>query len=343
MKRIYMMYLGLAWMGLQSATAQCSFTPTISPSSVMFYCDGETDTLYTQTYDAYQWYKNGVAIPGATQNSLVIDQYNYAGTYISVEATLSGCTEHSDSILADQWMYLPPFIITHTPPLYIQGFGESYYCFGDTVLLEASGPFGSLIWTRNGNVIPGATNSLLNVTLSGDYTAYGPLGFCPDDTIYVGVEVPIRFRPAFVPVIQTNASGLYTTDGESWQWYLNGNALSGATDSVLISPAPGTYVLHATDTLGCEGQSTPYIVEPNSVENPGEPQVRLYPNPVSQTLFIQSSTAAEEILLTDLAGRVILSRKNAQEVDLSTLTNGVYMVSLRFEKLQLTRRIVVQH
>jgi hypothetical protein len=295
-------------------------------------------------YDAYQWYDNGVAISGANQQFLVVDQMNYSGHYITVAATLGGCTETADSVLLDQWVSLPPFIITHTTPLYIQGLGEAWYCHEDSALLQAVGPFGNIIWLRYGMVIPGATDDSLWVTVNGNYTAYGSNGYCPSDSIYVGVEVPMRFRNAFVPVIQYQAPHLYTQDGETWQWLLNGTPVIGANDSVLTNPVAGTYNVYATDSFGCEGISAPFIVEPTSVENPTTLQgIKIFPNPSTGIFTIQAAKPVEEWMITDLSGKIILAHKNTNQADLTQAASGIYMMTVWVDGTRFTKRLVLQH
>lgn len=58
-----------------------ALNPTIINGDVMM-CPEETDTLFTQEFDTYQWYKGGTPIPGANDQSLVIDYYHYVGNNI---------------------------------------------------------------------------------------------------------------------------------------------------------------------------------------------------------------------------------------------------------------------
>src|SRR5688500_19857611 len=75
--------------------AQCSFTPTVTPNNLIL-CPNATDTLWTQPYDSYQWFKGGVPIPGATQQYYVVNYFADAGDYFKVSATVGTCTELAD-------------------------------------------------------------------------------------------------------------------------------------------------------------------------------------------------------------------------------------------------------
>lgn len=89
--------------------AQCH-NPTITPS-VPILCPNETDTLWTQSYDSYQWYKDGNLIINETKHYLVVDLDSFALANITVAATVSDSTKFSPSVLVDGWAFLLPFVI----------------------------------------------------------------------------------------------------------------------------------------------------------------------------------------------------------------------------------------
>src|SRR5687768_10000242 len=93
-----------------SVKGQCPFDPLVTPSNLIL-CPNESDTLWTQVYDSYQWYKDGNPIPGATNQYYVVNQFADAGSYFSVSATDSSCTEMSPQVLVDGWAFLPPFVM----------------------------------------------------------------------------------------------------------------------------------------------------------------------------------------------------------------------------------------
>jgi len=62
-----------------SSVAQCPFDPTVTPADLIL-CPNSQGELATQSYDSYQWYKEGNPIPGATGQTLVVDAYNDSGS-----------------------------------------------------------------------------------------------------------------------------------------------------------------------------------------------------------------------------------------------------------------------
>ena len=83
-----------------SSYSQCPHNPTITPMNPIL-CPNESDTLWTQSYDSYQWYKDGNLLPGETNQYLVVDATNYGLSNITVEATDAGCSELSPSVIFD--------------------------------------------------------------------------------------------------------------------------------------------------------------------------------------------------------------------------------------------------
>ncbi|MBK6754138.1 MAG: hypothetical protein IPG69_11235 [Flavobacteriales bacterium] len=144
--------------------AQCTFTPTISPNSVIL-CPNSSEVLTTEVCDSYQWYKDGSPIPGATQQTHSVSYFEDGGSSFSVEATLDGCTEMSASVLVDGWVFLLPFAITDGDPPYAITENGAFYCTGDTAFLILDMPYDPAIqWTNNGAPMIGATDDTLVVT-----------------------------------------------------------------------------------------------------------------------------------------------------------------------------------
>src|SRR5690606_12080498 len=103
------------------------------------------------------WYFSGNPIPGATQDTLSVST---PGSY-SVRVFRGGATQESESILVTQ---IPPpdvSIILETAP---------FFCPGHSIFLKAvSGDELSYQWKMNGTDIPGAVDSILEVSQTGNY------------------------------------------------------------------------------------------------------------------------------------------------------------------------------
>lgn len=151
----------------QQTVSLCPFTPTITPAN-MILCPGTTDTLWTQPYSAYQWYKqDGTIVPGANRQYLV----TVGSNEYYVTATQNGCTEMSQPIFVGSHNNMATWSMVEDGPLT----GEDTACMGDSIIVslrfnKPPYPHDSLIsWTFNGQPIPGHRNDSLVVKTSGIY------------------------------------------------------------------------------------------------------------------------------------------------------------------------------
>lgn len=226
----------ISFMVLASAQAQCSFTPTVIPSQPIL-CPNANDTLWTQEYEAYQWYKNNNMIAGATNQFYVVTQNDILKQF-KVAATLEGCTESSASVLVDSWVFLLPFVIQSGDLGYFDPNTLSFVlCKGDTMILEMGQPYVENVqWFDNGIPIPGATAPVFYVTESGSFTACGAPAVCPDyqDCMLIPIDVFFSSTPA--PVITQSNDTLFSSSGVSYQWFFNGGIIPGAM-SIFYEPA----------------------------------------------------------------------------------------------------------
>lgn len=81
------------------------------------------------------------------------------------------------------------------------------------------------------------------------------------------------------------------------------------------------------------------------VENPvSQAEFKIFPNPSDGYYSIQTETAFAEIIITDIAGRIIETKRSGNsenaELDLFSYPNGTYFVTIVFEDHVATQRIV---
>ena len=327
--------------------AQCSFTPTVTPNNLML-CPNTQDTLWTQSYDSYQWYKAGQPIPGATNQFLVVDAFMDAGYNFKVSATQAGCTEMSDSVLVDGWAFLPPFAMTDGNFSIGQN-GEAIICPGDTVYLVLMPPYTTSIqWYNNGQPIPGANNDTLIVTQSGSYYVEGAPAICPEFIQQLGVSIPVIVRTPIVPAISFSNGMLYAAPGSpaltGFQWFLNGSPITGANAATYTPTVSGTYMVTAVDS-GCATQSQPYNHTITGVTDPGfDQQLTIAPNPSTGNVIIRANEAFT-VTVYDQLGRVVHMDHNptsAKQLQLGHLAKGLYMAKLQYEKGIVSRQLVLE-
>jgi hypothetical protein len=144
----------------------------------LIQCPNTTDTLWTQTFNSYQWLDSDANPIIGDTNQFFIPP---GGHGYSVEASLNGCTERSASVYVDG--YSTGFVIYR-----VDSFSTSMHpdslCLGDTVMLilQPNKPVSSdfyFQWYNAGVDIPFATDDTLLVNTSGDYQVKVFNQYCP--------------------------------------------------------------------------------------------------------------------------------------------------------------------
>jgi len=131
----------------------------ISPNANLKLCPGDTINFNvgsTSLNPQYQWYRNGIAIAGASAKSYLA---SLAVSYkVKVTDTL-GCNKTSSTILVEK-----------TPLTAVTTSGPLQFCNGDSVQLSAT-PIAtySYQWYRNNVAISGANSSSLRIFSAGKY------------------------------------------------------------------------------------------------------------------------------------------------------------------------------
>ncbi|MGF7140196.1 putative repeat protein (TIGR02059 family) [Roseimarinus sediminis] len=73
-------------------------------------------------------------------------------------------------------------------------------------------------------------------------------------------------------------------------------------------------------------------------------QVRLYPNPVSDMLYVNGQSKIDEIRVMDFSGKTIIQMDNINDnhahLSLQDLDNGMYLIGIRSNQKQLVQKIV---
>ncbi len=177
---------------VQPATVE----PVIYGDSLL--CPDSGGTLSTQEFDSYQWYRRyfgssqSEPIPGATGQTLVMDYFNFAASFISVKVTKAGAVYTSDEFFVDGLVFLLPVVQT-TGDFTIGPQGETIVCPGDTVFFTLKNPYTvNITWYQNGQPMPGDTGQVLVVTSPGIYWVQGAPALCPEFVQGLGVELVVE-------------------------------------------------------------------------------------------------------------------------------------------------------
>ncbi|MBK9537543.1 MAG: hypothetical protein IPO12_02125 [Flavobacteriales bacterium] len=338
--------LTAALVGLNLA-AQCTFDPTVLWSGQIL-CPDESTILTTQAYDSYQWFKDGLVIPGAIAQTIGISAAQDAGSSFHVIATDDGCSEASPAVLVDSWVFLLPAVLHGGDTAQGMGLdGELLFCDGDTLLLTLMQPYDTLIqWTDNGFPIPGADQSTLIVTGTGSYSVSGAPSICPNFAQQLGVTIQAIFQPMVQPDIVPNGNELCAYPaGNSYQWYLNGQPIAGSDTSCIDASTPGLYTLSVDYGLPCQIASEGFLATGIPVMEVGS-EVRVSPVPASQRVRFQWPGTARGIWsVIDVNGRSIawgqVSEQRSHDLDVSAWPVGTYTLRTADERRVTNERFQV--
>ncbi|MCB0697679.1 MAG: T9SS type A sorting domain-containing protein, partial [Chitinophagaceae bacterium] len=281
-------------------------------------------------------------------------QLNYAGAYY-VFANLNGCISDTDSVVV---------VVNTDPNVNIYPTPGTTICDGQKAIFTAIPTNGGSVgydWRVNGvskgvTTTSYATTSLKNgdevtclmVSIGTCATTFtdtsNAIKMVVQDLKTPGVTITADAGPSLFPNEPINFTAVTQDAGTNpkYQWKRNGQSVGGATGKtwgananfltnsdnicVLITsdyacPSPDTALSNCIKLeirLGVED-----IVRDNNI--------RIYPNPTSGTITVTSSAIIEQITLTDLLGKQVLSQTGGSKTvhaDMSGLATGVYIIKV---------------
>ncbi len=119
---------------------------------------------------------------------------------------------------------------------------------------------------------------------------------------------------------------------------------TGSTDSTTAVDASGSYTLTVFNEAGCSFIDTVFAMLIIGQENLESVSLKIFPNPTRDYLHIQLSNneAPERISLYDLAGNMVLETENVDELNVTSIAAGTYILSILVQGSTFLKRVVVQ-
>ncbi len=345
---------GCASLPATTTVAVALTTPTPAASCNSPVCTGGTLNLFAAAAGvvSYNWTgPNGFT---STLQAPVITNISsaHAGVYV-VTAMLNGCASLPDSVTV---------VVNQGPQVNIYPSPNDSICTGKPVTLVALASNGGNLpqykWLLNNFVIPGATAaSYTSQSVSdGDIfrcilTNTSSCGMPVSDT---SIPIPITVLPYLAPSVTITANpatpvgpwqlvtftAVPTNCGANplFQWKRNGQDVVGATSFTW-----GTYQLSDNDTISVVVKSSYLCPQPDnatsnkvivsvltSVEKGGLLQhVKIYPNPAGEELILEGIRTGDDIILTDVTGRIVYKGTASSErlsINLGSVAAGSYIV-----------------
>ncbi len=197
--------------------------PTIDLGGDYAICDGDSVVLDAGAgWASYNW-PNG-------SSAQTLPVYT-TGSYIAIVTDTNSCTVRDTAN-----------VLVSPIPVVDLGPSDSI-CANTVVTLDAGSGWSSVAWMN------GATTNTLAATAPGAYfvTVTDSTG-CPGTSpILYLMAIPAGANP----VIVQNGDALESTVASSYQWYLNGNPLTGADQQSYVFTEAGDYHVVIPDPSGC--------------------------------------------------------------------------------------------
>ena len=209
---------------------------TIVSSSGNPFCAADAPTiLSTVEGNSYQWYKDGISISGAINQTF---ETSISGTY-SVIVNFGNC-EATGAIELETGDFISSLDV---PNINMLEFGET---LGVTVTTSAINP--NFQWFLNSELIPNATQNILNITAFGNYSVIitQTNGCDATNELLFLVEELINPFPEVenIPnLISPNGDGINDT------WMIPLPYVSGSNTEVIIYSSQGKIVLSTKNYL----------------------------------------------------------------------------------------------
>ncbi|MEZ5040924.1 MAG: T9SS type A sorting domain-containing protein [Saprospiraceae bacterium] len=97
------------------------------------------------------------------------------------------------------------------------------------------------------------------------------------------------------------------------------------------------------DNGGFDGFLANLSIMPTALNTDRDPlMLKLFPNPVGDTLFIETSMPIQQIRLKDYAGKIVFQANALEDIDVSRFPAGVYFLQLDTKKESLTLVVLIQ-
>ncbi|MFZ1632946.1 MAG: MopE-related protein [Chitinophagales bacterium] len=244
----------------------------------------------------------------------------------------------------------------------IEADGPTTICLGNSVNLNSTtvGTGYNYQWMKNGSNIVGATSPTLNVTLQGNYKCKITKGDCISTSSVITVSVNLTPNATIATLDGTDLCGktyvrlrANSGAGLTYQWYLDGEIIEGATANVYYASIPGDFYVVVTNANGCSKESAHVaVISSCRLAEEGGMAFNLMPNPSNGNFELNVDMGndfdgAAMITVLNIAGQqvaqlsgVVTNGKMHTTIQIPQVA-GIYMVVAEINGVQITEQIMI--
>lgn len=271
--------------------------------------------------------------------------YQYMWNTGEEMSALSGlCPGDYSLTVTDEYGHEYSFVqtINETEALVLETGEEYSICAGESIQLNVEGATYYEWWPQDGLSDPYSANPLAAPVST---TAYSITGLSDEGCVgSANLTVNVLEYPE-AEIVDGNGGLTALPSGMTYQWYLNGEIIEGATGDFIEITEFGLYQVEVTNGDICSDLSEEYMMVGNQ-ELPNDAGIYLFPNP-SQGVFsihVPEHTTGAELFIYDAAGRLVYSQvllsKGMNDVRCN-LAQGIYPVVIRAGEIVSTQRLLV--
>jgi PKD repeat protein len=224
--------------------------------------------------------------------------------------------------------------------------GGGYICPGTCAsFTNLSSNATSYQWYFNGATPSTSTdtdpqNICYNTPGSYDVTL---VAYNANDTVTLNVPGYITVYP-YPPAQGIAQSGdtLFANGGAvTYQWYLNGAIITGATDSFYVAAQGGNYNVVCTDSNGCEVEAVVFDVVAAVQNLESSSAFYVFPNPAEEEINVMTKYPVETVTVFNLYGEEVLkTASHASSIDISSLAPGCYFIEAKSRNENYRKKFV---
>ncbi len=288
-------------------------------------CYGDTAIISAHDYLGfhYNWFLNNSGV-----------YYGFSHTY---NATIPGtykvmiiepgysCYATSNNIV------IPP------PPQQPNFLNATYYALGcdvDSISLFALLTNGiQYEWHDANGIINSATNSPLIITTPGIYwvVMYDSTLNCTITSNQVNITSPAPYPTS---IVTQWGYHLQSNNNQQYQWYLDGNPITGATNQNYTPIITGNYSVEGTNQYGCSTMSDLVyfeLVSVNPVDDVSGIQLLIDPK-FLQVIFSNEKFIGSQLQLYNSTGQLvneIIATEKTESINIESLAKGIYILNIR--------------
>lgn len=269
---------------------------------------------------------------------------NYYGLVFFSGAGFDASATGGSVLLLDDVQFLTEVVDCEFVPVINEG--SVTICDGETLFLTTQ-DYDDYEWYV---VNPGEDNELISTSSSIIFPTDGPgmvniyLEATLDSCTVVSETVSITINPNPTPTISLDYTTLTTEPGNaSYTWYYEGTEITGENSNSIDADENGIYLVVVISVNGCVNE-VDFNYTTNSIEEFNN-SIAIFPNPVNDFVNINFENDKEyEMEVYNLIGEMVYStilETIHNKVDLSTLSNGSYLIKIKDDKKVISKNVVI--